>query len=143
MDNKTIIERLHTGGYSCVISNGDDVRTFTKRGVADIYELLQNDRSFLKGASVADKVVGKGAAALMVIGGVKYIYTDVISEAAMALLRKHQIEVAYGKLVPFIENRDKSGSCPLESICLATDSLPELYKLIEGFIEKMKSNKQQ
>lgn len=58
-----LINLLHSGGYSCVIANGDNIRTFTQRGVADLYDLLTQEPDFLKGASIADKVVGKGAAA--------------------------------------------------------------------------------
>lgn len=61
-----LINLLHSGGYSCVIANGDNIRTFTQRGVADLYDLLTQEPDFLKGASIADKVVGKGAAALMI-----------------------------------------------------------------------------
>ena len=31
-----LINLLHSGGYSCVIANGDNIRTFTQRGVADL-----------------------------------------------------------------------------------------------------------
>ncbi|MDR0348389.1 MAG: DUF1893 domain-containing protein [Tannerella sp.] len=133
-----MIELLHTGGYSCVISNGNEIRTFTKRGVADLYELIKNDPSFLNGSSVADKIVGKAAAALMILSGVSHIYADIISEPAIALIKQHtEIELKSGKTVPFIENRDKSGICPLENRCNSTDSLQELFVLIEKFIHKM------
>ena len=59
-----LINLLHTGGYSCVIDNEGKIRTFTQRGVADLYDLLTREPEFLKGALIADKVVGKGAAAL-------------------------------------------------------------------------------
>ena len=52
-----IIRLLHEGKHSLVVSNGE-VRTFDRRGVADLYALLREDSDFLKGASVADKVVG-------------------------------------------------------------------------------------
>lgn len=74
-----LINLLHTGGYSCTIANKGEIRTFTQRGVADIYDLLTQEPEFLKGASIADKVVGKGAAALMILGGIKELYTDIIS----------------------------------------------------------------
>ena len=32
-----LINLLHTGGYSCVIDNEGKIRTFTQRGVADLY----------------------------------------------------------------------------------------------------------
>lgn len=130
-----IIELLHTDKYSCVIANGNEIRTFTKRGVADLYELLESDHTFLHEASVADKVVGKAAATLMILSGVVRIYAEVISESAIALLQNTKIDVRFGKVVPFIENRDKSGICQLESICSQTDSLQELFPLIEEFVE--------
>ena len=72
-----LINLLHTGGYSCTIANGGKIRTFTQRGVADLYDLLTQEPEFLKGALIADKVVGKGAAALMILGGIKELYTDI------------------------------------------------------------------
>lgn len=80
-----LINLLHTGGYSCVIANEGKIRTFTQRGVADLYDLLTREPEFLKGALIADKVVGKGAAALMILGGIKELYTDVVSSNAMDL----------------------------------------------------------
>lgn len=62
-----LIRLLHEGGYSCVIRK-EEIRTFTQRGVADLYDLLNQHPAFLHGAQVADKVVGKAAAALMVLG---------------------------------------------------------------------------
>ena len=59
-----LINLLHTGGYSCTIANGGKIRTFTQRGVADLYDLLTQEPEFLKGALIADKVVGKGACLL-------------------------------------------------------------------------------
>ena len=104
-----IIDLLHSGGYSCVIGNGTEIRTFTQRGVADLYDLFRQDPSFMKGACIADKVIGKAAAGLMVLGGIRQVYADVISQPALALLHNANIEVSYVRLVPFIENRDKSG----------------------------------
>ena len=45
-----LINLLHTGGYSCVIDNEGKIRTFTQRGVADLYDLLTREPEFLKGA---------------------------------------------------------------------------------------------
>lgn len=38
---ESIIDILHKGGYSCVMKNREEVRTFTQRGVADLYDLYQ------------------------------------------------------------------------------------------------------
>jgi len=131
---ENIIDLLHEGNYSCVIFN-KEIRTFTKRGVADLYELLKNDASFLEGAFIADKIVGKAAAALMVLGGIKQVYSDIISLSSLTLLRNANIEVRYEQMVPFIQNRDQTGWCPLEKICLTADSAEDILPLIESFIK--------
>ena len=59
---------------SCVVRNGDEVRIFRERGVKDLYRLLREEPQLLDGAFVADKVVGKGAAALMILGGVEELF---------------------------------------------------------------------
>ena len=48
-----------------MIAHGDCIRTFTQRGVADLYDLLVTEPDFLQGASIADKVIGKAAASLI------------------------------------------------------------------------------
>lgn len=63
-----------------------------------MFFLLENEPEFLLGAFVADKVVGKGAAALMVLGGVKHVYTDVISTPALDLFKTYGVEVSFSEV---------------------------------------------
>ena len=93
----------------------------------------------MKGASIADKVIGKGAAALMVLGGFKAVYADIISSPALALLREAGVEVTFAREVPHIINRNKTGRCPLETACGHLNSVEEMYPVIRDFITKMRS----
>lgn len=136
-----LINLLHSGGYSCVIANNGKVRTFTQRGVADLYDLLTQEPEFLKGALIADKVVGKGAAALMVLGGVKELYTDIVSSKAMELFRASVVKVGFAQEVPFIWNRDHTGWCPVETLCSEEESAEAILPLIRGFLEKIRNKK--
>lgn len=138
-----IIDLLHFGRYSCVIKSETEIRTFTQRGVADLYDLFRQDPSFMKGACIADKVIGKAAASLMILGGIRQVYADVISQPALALLLNENIKVDYAQLVPFIENRDKSGWCPLETACHKTESVQEISQIIENFLSKIRMGKDQ
>lgn len=133
-----LIKLLHEGNYSCVVENFDEIFTFNKRGVADLYDMIKNKPSFLKDACIADKVVGKGAAALMILGGISRVYADVISLSALILLRDSGIEADFGRVVPFIWNRDKTNWCPLERICYEETSAKNIFPLIENFINNMK-----
>lgn len=116
-----------------------EVRTFTQRGVADLYDLYQADSAFMKGAAIADKVIGKGAAALMVLGGFKTVYADIISTPALALLCKAGIETTFAQEVPHIINRDKTGWCPLETACMELNTVEEMYPVIQNFISRIRA----
>ena len=136
---ENIIDMLHKGGFSCVMKNREEIRTFTQRGVADLYDLYQTEPAFMRGASIADKIIGKGAAALMVLGGFKAVYADIISTPALALLREAGVEVTFAQEVPHIINRNKTGWCPLETACDKLNSVEEMYPVIRDFITKMRS----
>lgn len=133
-----LIKLLHDGSYSCVIRNGA-VRTFTQRGISDLYDLLSQEPAFLKGAEIADKVIGKAAAALMVLGEVQEIYTDIISEPALSLLRNAGIKVEYAQMVPRIRNRAKTGWCPMETICYGVETAENMFPLIQDFVQRMRT----
>ena len=138
MELKDLTDKLHEGGYSCVIANRGIVRTFTQRGVADLYELYHSRPQLLDGADIADKVVGKGAATLMVLGKVRSVYTNVISTPALELFREAGVPVQFRQEVPRIENRAHTGWCPLETRCYPLHDLQQLYATITDFVAGLK-----
>ena len=138
-----IIRLLHEGKHSLVVSNGE-VRTFDRRGVADLYACCGRFR-FPEGASVADKVVGKAAAALMILGEVGELHADVVSRPALDLFADSGVRVSYGTAVPHIINRTKTGWCPLETCCRYCLTPQDCLVRIEEFItlqsKRMNSDK--
>lgn len=129
-----LIGILHRGAYSCVIRKGNDVRTFHQRGVADLWLLCQDGEHLLQGAQIVDKVVGKGAAALMIYGGICEVYADVISKPALELLQAHGVKTSYLQMVDRILNRRADGLCPVETLCVNLDSVTEMVDEISKFI---------
>lgn len=134
-----LIELLRSGNHSLVVANGD-VCTFDGRGVSDLYSLFKEDSGFLKGASIVDKVVGKAAAALMILAEIKEVHTDVISQLALDLFAGSGISVGYVTVVPHIINRTQTGWCPLETRCHDCLTPQDCLCRIEEFI-KLQSNK--
>ncbi len=130
-----LIKLLHDGNYSCVIANGNDLRFFHQKGIADLYELLHRMPHFLKGAQIADKVVGKGAAALMIVGEIKRVHADIISEPAIQLFQNTSIKVTYTQTVPAIINRKGDGFCPVESLCAQANNAHACIPLIDKFVQ--------
>ena len=101
--------------------------------------LSKKEPQLLDGAFVADKVVGKGAAALMILGGVEELFADVVSRAALDLLAAAGKAGAYTVAVPHIINRAGDGICPVEQLCAEAQTAEECLPLVEGFISKMQA----
>ena len=124
-----------TDSTLCVVS-GDDVFTSQERGVKPLLFLLKEKKELLKGASVADKVIGKAAALLMVLGEIKEVHTLIISEPAIKVFEKYNIPCFYDKKVDRIVNRTGDGLCPMETLCLDVEKPKEAFEKITKFINK-------
>ncbi len=114
-----------------------ELRTFSRRGVADLFNLVADEPDFLRGASVADRVIGRGAALLLVKGGAREVYAQVISSGALEVLRSVGIETSFGKEVPNIINRTGTDICPVEKLTASTSSPDEAYERIKQFLDSM------
>lgn len=127
---------LSSASTIAVISNGE-VFTSQERGVKPLLYLLSEKKGFLKGASVADKVIGKAAALLMVLGEIKEVHTFIISEPAIKVFEKYNIPCFYDKKVDRIVNRTGDGLCPMETLCLDVDNPAEAFTKIKEKLSKM------
>lgn len=105
---------LIKGGYTCVICKQNTTVTSTERGVKPLIGLL-DEGTDVSGAFAADKVVGKGAAFLYVLLGVKEVFAGVISVPAEQVFIKYGIAYGYATKVEAIRNRTDTGFCPMES----------------------------
>ena len=124
-----------------------------KKGIAPIMEKLDIRPSYFRDAYVADRVIGKAAAMLLVASGVRAIYADVMSEHAKKFIDTVMYDRTLGrnnakiveyeakKVVPFIENRMHTGMCPMESAVLKLDDYNQAYKTLKEALENLQKNK--
>ena len=106
---------------TCAIVGGNTVYQSTLRGVTPLLQWLDEGVDMM-GFCAADKVVGRGAAYLYRLLGVRSVYGQVMSAGAVKVLRAGGIEVSWGSLTESIRNRQNTGICPLE---LATANIEE------------------
>lgn len=132
-----LIEMLHRLQCSCVIANCNNITVCHERGVKDLLRLLKTSPATLEGASIADRIIGKGAAALMILGRVRDVYADIISETAVELFSHTGIKVSWGECVPEIINRAGTGRCPVETLTQHCTTADECLPLIENFVDSM------
>ena len=133
-ERREAIVLLHAERCSCVICKDGRMRTFRERGVKDLYRLLKEEPEFLRGAFVADKVVGKAAASLMILGGISGLHADVASEPAMSLLKRCGDDAECTECVPHVINRSGTDWCPLEKRCFGLETPQECLASIEEFL---------
>jgi len=79
--------------------------------------------------------VGKAAAFLYVLLGVKEIYAHIISIPALEVLGRYNIRTEYGEAVDSVRNRTNTGFCPMETAVMEID---EPNKALEAVREKLK-----
>lgn len=115
IDGKDMLQTLNTNGASLLVRNNGLTTQYQSRGVEDLMTLISNEPARLRGAVVADKMIGKAAAALLIYGGVKQVYTNLICTPARKMLEEASITVVATEEVPQILNRDKTDQCPMDA----------------------------
>ena len=135
---KTAQELIRNGQATCVlIRDGVIAGEASGIGVKPILHFLENEPGILKGAEVADKVIGKAAAMLLVFGGALYVYGELMSISGRDYLQKQSIPFSFGTLVDKISSRDGIGICPLEQSVMEIDDPKKGYDAIKTTIAKL------
>lgn len=135
-----LIEILRREKCSLVVKNHGIVTTYSKPGVRDLEYLLDHDPEMLHGAVIADKVIGKAAAAMVVVGGVKELYAEVMSKKAIPFLEEAGIAYTYGTLVDTI--KEEGDRCQLEKITAPATTPEETVALLRTHFEKKKRERE-
>lgn len=126
---ETVKERLYEKQASLVVmfENGE-IKEYYNPRVQDIVSILKESKDALKGATIADKVIGKVAGSLLIVAGVKEIYAGTISKFAIPVLDANNIKYEYKNLTEYIINNDKTGMCPMENKFKDETDLNVIYK---------------
>ncbi len=133
------VKLLLDNAYTLVLYDGKEQITSQERGVKPLLQLYEK-RKDLSEFSAADKVIGKAAAFMYVLLGIKEIYTDVVSRPATEVFKKYGIDITYNTLCDYIINRTKTDMCPMEKTVLDMTNPQEAYKAI---LEKLKELQQE
>lgn len=135
-----LIEILRREKCSLVVKNHGIITTYSKPGVRDLEHLLDHEPEVLRGAVIADKVIGKAAAAMVVVGGVKGLYAEVMSKKAIPFLDEAGIAYSYGTLVDTI--KEEGGRCQLEKITAPASTPEETVALLRAHFEEKKRERE-
>ncbi len=129
-------EILTQTGSTCVLCRDDIVYTTTDRGIKPLLDWLSSGEDTC-GFSAADKVVGKAAALMYSLLGVRRVHGNVMSESAVKTLRRNGIEAYWDRLTENIRNRAGTGLCPMESATLHIDEPEDALPVILDTLAKL------
>lgn len=121
---------------TCVLCRDDVVHKSSVRGVQPLLDWLDSGEDTWA-CSAADKVVGKAAAHLYCLLGVRRVHGNVMSVAAVKLLRRNGVEAYWDTLAENIRNRSNTGFCPLEEATLHIDEPEEALPVIRAALERL------
>ena len=103
-------------------------------GIKPLIDKLNEDLYYFNDLEVADKIVGKAAAMLFSLSGVKKVYANILSLAGQKILEENNIEYEYGELVDYIINRKGDGMCPMEMTVKEIDDPKEAFTTLKNKI---------
>lgn len=137
-DRETARQILQKGGHTCVLCCAEEVYTDDRRGVRPLLDFLEKGRNW-QCFCAADKVVGKAAAFLYRLMGIRALYAQVVSEPAAQVLAEGDIDLSYGTLVPAIRNRTDTGFCPMETAAWELDDPEEALAALKTTLQNMQN----
>jgi len=124
-------------GYTIAVTKDKEVIYKSKsKGILPLYLAYENNIK-LDDASVADKVVGKGAAMLMVKLNIKELDTIIISKPALRYLQDNNVVVSYARLSDYIANRNKDGKCPVETMAETSLDFDAFISGVKQFLKRL------
>lgn len=133
---KNLIDIIKSGQCRGVLRSAmGELISFTNNGVVDLYRLVTEKPELIAGGMLADRVIGRGAALLLVKGGIDRVHALVMSRSASEVLKGAAIQHSCEHEVEHIANRTNTGMCPVEKATLDTTDPDVALVRIKAFLE--------
>lgn len=138
---KSILEykELLKDDTTLILVKDDNIIKSTLTGIKPLINLL-NENKDLRGYSIADKIVGKAQAMLIVKAGIKEVYAKVLSIEGEKILQKYNIPYYYDVLTDKIINRAKTDICPMEKVVQNINDIEDAYIALKNKVATMWSS---
>lgn len=117
-----------------IVKNKKILFESSSKGIKDFVLAIEKLKNLLKGAGVADEIVGRAVAMLCIYSKIIAVFANTISENALIVLRKTKINIEFEKIVDKILNQNKTDICPFEKLVMKISEPEEAYKKIKSFL---------
>jgi len=127
---------LDAGKVAVIAKGGTIVRELEGRGVKPLLDVLSDDANAFAGAIAMDRIVGRAAAAIYVVGRAAGVMAPVMSEEAVRLLKENGVAFEADTVVPYIVNRSGTGACPMDAATADMDAPEEIVTKLNSIVSK-------
>lgn len=134
------IAKSNLSGHTICLCKDGNCLYSERRGIAPMMNFIASGTD-MRGYSVADLVVGKAAAMLFVLSGIKRVFAETLSKSGEEILKRYEIPYEYETLTDKIINRDGTDICPMEKAVSVTEDPQEAYNLLSERIKSMTNKK--
>ncbi len=126
---------FQAGGVSFVlVHDGRELARGTRDGIGELLAAVDRLGTQTRGASLADKIVGKAVAMVAAHAGLAAVYSPLASTAGQQVLAECQIVLQAGQLVPLILNKRNDGPCPMERLTLPLVQPEDAVAALKEFV---------
>ncbi len=135
-------KHLKDEGSTLTIVKGKQILFDTaSHGISGFLRAIEELGERLKGASAADKIVGKAVALLCLYAGIEGAYASVMSREAKELFEENGIHAEWGELVGNILSNCKPATCPFEKLATEITDPSEAYKKLKALHDSLKQRR--
>jgi hypothetical protein len=128
------LSELESSGMSLIIHREGHVifRSSSKGLLPHLEAIRRLGREALRGAVMADKIVGRAAALMMLYSLPSEVHAGIITIGGRRLLEGGGVRVFYSEEVEAVKVEDGEIYCPFESMVQGISNPEEAYKAIEA-----------
>lgn len=138
--NRYLDELERTGSSLMIYSGGRLVFQSISKGIKPHLEAIERLGATLQGSVMADKIVGRAAALLILYSGASEAHAALVSTPGRQVLEQHGLPFTYAQETPHIKMEDGRIYCPFEAMVQGISDPAEAYRAIA---EKMRALKEQ
>jgi hypothetical protein len=121
-----------------IVNRGKILFESTSKGLKDLFIAVDRLGTSLKNASIADQIVGKAAAFLIVYSRADSVFAVIITEEGLKLLEQNHISAEFQKIVPNVLNKEKTDICPFEKSVMNCRDAKEAFGILKNIFHQMK-----
>ncbi len=116
-----------------IVKEGQVLLNSKEGGLHPFFQAIVSLGDDLRGAAIADKIVGSAAAMLCLYAQIASAYALVASTRALTMLREKGVTITSKNEVPHIFNYDGTDLCPFEKLALSASNPSQLFSTLESF----------